>query len=539
MRPNRLAFLASCVVGITSALPAPAGAAGDPQKKSDVQVVVYTGQPVPGADGTRFVVPPTSLDGSLNFLVSPAGRVVFGANFTGAGGNVGGADVYGTTSSLWAWEKGRLTPIARAGDPMPGGGTFTSFAGLPDGNRPGQVAFVGTGAGESNGVFLASPQGRNGPYSVANVLRSDDALGTETVGRVAEAVVLNDAGETSFAASLRSQERSGGYTYLTTAGGGISPLVRAGSRDPGVVNAEAAFVYGIDRRGRTTFLPYGRGLGAGGIYHGTPGDLRPAAPSGSPAPGTDGDTFAGYTAPGVSRNGVLAVSALTTRSHGVWVGDENGLELLALRGTPAPGVAEGVFGGFAGINRVNDHGEVAFVGRVDYFKSYYGIWAGTPGHLEKVITEGDLLPGTNDRLTRLPYPNPHLSDRGDVAFLGLRGDGPFPNDNGGDGIWAGRPGHLSLIAEQGDVVALDDGLEKTIDRLFFPYHYRGGRMASTFSDDNELLFQARFTDGTYALLTSTVHNPEPSGALLLCAIGAAASLRRRREPSAQAGTSLA
>ena len=230
----------------------------------------------------------------------------------------------------------------------------------------------------------------------------------------------------------------------------------------------------------------------------------------------------------MSRNGLLAVSALTSHGHGIWVGDEDGVEPLALRGKAAPGMGGNVFGGFAGINRVNDHGDTAFVGRVDYLEgARYGIWVGQPGHVEKVIAEGDPLPGTPDRLVRLPFPNPHLSDRGDVAFLGLRTNEPYL-DNGGDGIWAGGPGHLSLIAERGDVVELDDGLEKTIDRLFFPYHYRGGRMASTFSDGNELLYQARFTDGTYALLVSTVHTPEPSGALLLCAIGAAASLRRRR-----------
>lgn len=114
--------------------------------------------------------------------------------------------------------------------------------------------------------------------------------------------------------------------------------------------------------------------------------------------------------------------------------------------------APGTGSTFSGLNDrvfVNASGQIAFTANTED-NSNFGFWAGAPGALQFVARHGSPAPGTNGNFL-IGYPGntfgelQSFTDSGQVALLaGIQ----YPVGTG-LGLWAGMPGSLQLVAEQG------------------------------------------------------------------------------------------
>lgn len=198
-----------------------------------------------------------------------------------------------------------------------------------------------------------------------------------------------------------------------------------------------------------------------GIWVGNPDNLRLVAREGKQAAGTpEGVNFIGLASAVIALNNIGQVafhSHLTghdidsTNDIGIWLGSlaEN-LSLIARKGYEAPNTSEGVtFSSFNFANRVNDSGEVVFLGRLDgpgvTGENDEGLWLGGPNNLRLVVRTGDVAPELPVAIRFRPsFMQPTLNNRGEIAFTArVTGSSDV-------GLWSGFPDSLSLIAKTGD-----------------------------------------------------------------------------------------
>jgi hypothetical protein len=190
---------------------------------------------------------------------------------------------------------------------------------------------------------------------------------------------------------------------------------------------------------------------------------------------------------------------------------------------------------------INSRGEVlfgaalAFDGRAEPVDS---LWAASGSARRMLVLAGDAAPGAGNGAVFRDVSLPSFNDAGDFVFFGdLAGAGV--GDANDRGIWAGSVGDpsdpdagqppLTLVAREGQVMDLGDGLPRTVRTLEVLTGTNGGEdgAPSAFNDAGQLAFVARFTDGSSAVLIAAV--PEPAGVGVLVAAGALV-LRRRRRP---------
>lgn len=211
----------------------------------------------------------------------------------------------------------------------------------------------------------------------------------------------------------------------------------------------------VNAAGQVAFKALFNGNAASGIWLGRPGDLALVAKTADTAPGAEPDTFLVLSdRPYLNRVGQVAfLASLNGGDEGIWVGRPGNLALVALTGRNAPGTSGLTFADLsfdisAGLNST---GEVLFMARlagtgVTPGVNDIGIWAGAPGSVAMVARTGDQAPGaggaTFDNLS-FSFTRPVINGAGQVAFNSdLSG--------GGEGIWLGRPGSLSLVVRDGD-----------------------------------------------------------------------------------------
>ncbi|TWT85753.1 hypothetical protein Pla123a_05600 [Posidoniimonas polymericola] len=194
---------------------------------------------------------------------------------------------------------------------------------------------------------------------------------------------------------------------------------------------------------------------------------------------------------------------------------------------------------------VNGNDQTAFLARTidgEGQWSAQGLWLESPdGVLTAVVEQGADAPGAAAQFLSVGD-GISVNRRGQIAFLGhLQGDG-VTSDNSG-GIWAtDADGQLQLVARHGQTIDVSSDATtpdlRVIDRLYFYTNSNGnspmsgledGR-ASPFNEAGEIVFDARFTDGTTGVFVSRlVAVPEPSVTLLagVAALAAAGGGRRR------------
>lgn len=188
------------------------------------------------------------------------------------------------------------------------------------------------------------------------------------------------------------------------------------------------------------------------------------AVTGDPAPGTGGATFDSF-ATSVSLNNsaevlffafVEGVGVDASNDHGIWHGAAGALQLVAREGDPAPDTPAGTLFSQLSAARLDQQGGVAFHGRLAGLgvtpDNDEGVWAGTPGSLVLVAREGDPAPGTPAGVTfGLIFSGGQtlLSPDGRVA-MAARLTGPGVTSANDQGFWVGPPGALALVAREGD-----------------------------------------------------------------------------------------
>lgn len=279
-----------------------------------------------------------------------------------------------------------------------------------------------------------------------------------------------------------------------------------------------------------------------GIWGGTFESITPIAVESQIAPGLPQDlTFESFRSPNSNEAGDIAfIGELNAGSHldrGVWVGKSyETLRLVAWEGgNSLP--TEYTFRDFLP-PVVNAAGKTAFFASVGLNS---GIWSEGLGDLEMIAIEGQQAPGlpdgvlyqdffgTSNANPSIPSHRLVLNGQGQVAFTASLFDSSV---RGGRslGLFAQDPqGFVTLIAKTGQTIDLGDGIDRTISHLDFQGHSgnQDGRI-SGFSDNGRLVFAARFTDGTAALIISNaVAVPEPS-TLVLAILGFAIVVLARK-----------
>jgi hypothetical protein len=140
--------------------------------------------------------------------------------------------------------------------------------------------------------------------------------------------------------------------------------------------------------------------------------------------------FTSFQSPMVNARGDVAFWGHSVNFIGgaadVWDGvfrRRNGTnEVVAMRGDPAPGLANGVtFSAiFYRVVGMNDAGQVAFFGDVTgpgvTGTNYRGLFAGEPGALRTIVRTGDRAPGTPTGVTYRNFYEPVINAHGHAAF---------------------------------------------------------------------------------------------------------------------------
>jgi hypothetical protein len=479
-----------------------------------VTPVVYTGQPLPGAAGGTFVLQaPEQFDFEREVDVALDGTIAFRALHASAPSAAGN----------WVWTRGGgLSPVVFAGSP--GGGGFSQFANGPRVNSVGQVAYFGNG-----GLYLASP-GAGGGY-LHQAVAVPSAGGIQYVE--SSSFFLNDAGQVVFGAGLKPPVfGKPARGYFVGSPGELTMLVETERLEPFGYPANAVTLRGLDASGRALFSAGGPEVPMSNAYLGTGAtDLRRVASPSDVAPGTGGMHFGDVSEARVSRNGHLAVQASLLEAffdEGIWSGpNASSLTLIVSRNQLAPG---------AGLPfrmlidpAVNDIGDVAFLGTFDDMTGNvpdHGIWFSREGVLTKVIGP-DQLSGDPNSVAMLN--GPMLNNIGQVAFLGRRRGLDEFGMGVGEAIFAGLPGALVTVATRGDTFVLG-GSSKVVEELFLGTGYPG-EDARALADTGDLVFVARFTDGTHAILVAQVPVPEPGSAVAAATVFASLACRRSRRGS--------
>lgn len=201
----------------------------------------------------------------------------------------------------------------------------------------------------------------------------------------------------------------------------------------------------------------------------------------------------------------------------LWSIDEKGLTLIMREGDQAPMMPVGVtFTSNAAARLMTDSDQVVFAveltGPGIDDTNGWALFAGSPESLRLVAQQGQEAPGTTDGV-RFGSPSFSFLQQnrfGQVAFTSqLVGGGIH------DGVWAeDGSGVLRLIARAGDQLEVMPGEFRMIREV----NTEAGN--SGFNDRGELLFTARFIDGTSGLFIANVGVvPEPATLWLLSMTG--------------------
>lgn len=189
---------------------------------------------------------------------------------------------------------------------------------------------------------------------------------------------------------------------------------------------------------------------------------NPSLSLGDFAPGT-GSTFSGFNQDQIFVNatGQIAFTGNTADSSnfGFWAGAPGALQLVGRHGSPAPGTS----GNFSIGNQAlqtgqllafNDAGQVAFNAGIEGAPpgTEDGVWAGAPGALQLVARTGSQAPGFATGVTWNYLSSIQLNSAGQVAVLGRVTQAPPTDTRVTDGyvLMAGAPGALQVIAKAGD-----------------------------------------------------------------------------------------
>jgi hypothetical protein len=367
--------------------------------KADVtfSTVALSGQLAPGTPGLPFAA----------FLangpsINSNGDVAFYAR-------VSGADDF-HNRGIWTDETGSLQIIARTGDQAPDTANGTSFIELeaPYLSDSGKVLFYGRLTGSS--VDSNNEQGlwTHDLGSLQLLAREGNpAPDTAVAYRSFTELTFNPSGQASWQSSLQGTGVIGGF------------------------NDQAYFV-------------------------GATGSVQLAARGSMVAPGTSTQFTSMGVYSSLNASGEIVFRARLQGpglAQGIWTGLPGSLQLVARDGQQAPDLQAGVTFDSLFDPRINNNGDVVFqsylTGTNVTDSNSSSIWTWTSGTLQPAVRAGNPAPGTPSGVSFLEFEDPLINATGKISFRGtIAGTGITNNNN--EGLWAGSPSNLTLIAREGD-----------------------------------------------------------------------------------------
>ncbi|HEY3067550.1 MAG TPA: choice-of-anchor tandem repeat NxxGxxAF-containing protein [Methylomirabilota bacterium] len=376
--------------------------------------VVATGDAAPGggvfdrfgAEAMPIVAP-----------VNAKGDVVFFATLGRAG----------TDEGFFRWSRGRINPVAREGDSVPGAGRLSGFGkhpapGLSD---DGTVVFAAAIAGGRavEGIFAAHGA-RLRPVALSGS-PAPGASGSVLAG--VDAPAINGRGDVAFLATVR-RGRESTEALLLSARGQLQKIVAQGDPAPAggvfagfgppAINREGVVAFGAAVEGKAV---------PGGIFVWKAGQLRMVLGAGDETP--IGGIIAKFSERlGLSDTGAIAFHGLLKAapvSAAVFALEDGRLRVIAQLGDPAPG--GGRFSNFGLWPAVSASGVIAFAASVDDGPSpVIVVRTGTDG-LRRVVGVGDSVPGGARIASLTLLPVVSVNAGGAVSFAAAptaTGEGP-------------------------------------------------------------------------------------------------------------------
>jgi hypothetical protein len=380
---------------------------------------------VAGTTVTRIV---TTSDPAAKGSLNDAGQVayVLGQGAVGA----------------YLFSQGQVTTLALAGDPAPGGGSFTSFD-SPSVNAAGQTAFTGVLSTGISGVFLFSEGG------VTSVMHPGDGSPDGDTFTYGETPAMNAQGQVAFTGRLLN---SVGGVYLFSQGA-IVRIAGQGDVVPRAPMFWEAFFPVINGAGTVVFtgelFP-----GVGALFD---QNVNRLFGGGDPAPQGGAFTTFGIP-PAVNDGGQLAFVGASSRSNtfDLFLSSNGALVRVAANGDSAPG--GGMFTDFGSqLLSMDNSGRIAADAAV-LAPGRSGLFLFSYSDPLALVQVGDAAPGggTFDQIG----PG-SMNGAGQVVFQAI------VTSPGRSGIFSWSGGSTSSVAQTGD--AAPGGGTFVFDALNFDF----------------------------------------------------------------------
>ncbi len=441
--------------------------------------LVGSGDALPGAPNATF-------DGSSNHLfnLSDTGHLTHRLLLEGDG--IDDAN----DSGIWSMNvgDGTLTLIGRAGDPAPGTGTqYDQMAARTRVNDAGQVLYTADLIGVSNSGFendglWTAPASGGTPALIARQADPAPGFGGDAAFSALRTSWQNFAGQIAFEATVAGtgfDPADDQGIWLNANGSGHELVVRTGDAAAGV-GGDAIFeslrLQHLDDTGRVWF-----------------------------------------------RAEMTGTDIAATNDVGFWMSaaPTDNPTLILREGDPAPGLGPDVTFGPNAFNfaAFNPSGQFVVLAQLSgptvTAANDTSLWLGSELGMQLIGREGDefgegLRPGLG---------GPQINSLGQIAII-------LEDNTDTQTLWATLPdGTLVEVLSTGDLVAVGDEM-KTVAFLEMSLATRGSFASMT--DTGLLGFRASFTDGSSALMTTTIPEPSSAAVLLLATAGVLGCRRRRR-----------
>ena len=501
MTRHYLALAAALAATAFGTLAARGQSAGSPTR------IVFSGTAAPaGGSYSGFSTP----------ALNNSGQLAFRANLSGGSSSVG----------IFAGAAGSVQAVALQGTAAPAGGNYNDFGGSVI-NEAGQVAFINFFNGGSSGIFAGAP---GSVQAVAIQGAAAPSGGNYT--SLGFANVLNDSGQVAFTANLSGGSSTNGL--FVGAPGSVQAIALQGTAAPAGGNYQILRNPLTNNSGQVAFSSdLSGGSSTRGIFIGNAGSVQAVALQGTAAPG--GGTYTGLNgAPAINNAGQVAFTDRLGNpdglQSGVFAGAPGSVQAIAIVGNATP--AGGTYNGFNPLVAINGSGQVAFLAGVDGLPGggFGGVFAGTAGSVQAYAIEGTAAPGGGNYEA---VDDPVINGIGQVAFdASLAGPGvTSANDFG---LYAGTPGSVVKIVRTGDLVDVDptQGVDlRTVADFAFLFNGSGGEdgRGVALNDNGLFAYTLFFTDGSSGVFTTQLTPvPEPAGLLLAATAGLAGFRRVRR-----------
>jgi hypothetical protein len=421
-----------------------------------LQLVVRSGTNLPGLQPGQVL---DSIITTPSLLFNNDGQTVFYGKLSGPGITSQNGD------GIWTSSNGNIRLIARAGDSAAGiesGVAFQSFRllNLAELNDSGQVAYMGRLTNSNlNGLWQFDGVSSHLVARASMTFGSNPHEFFDGIGLNS----MNDRGDIVFWGGVYNDQHitiSSGIFEVTS--GNIVQVLREGDPAPGISG------------------------------------------------GTEFGVFSDAPTPKINNAGQLAFSSRTSGGSSAWLLSNGVPTLIAQEGHTSPAAPpNSVFGAGSMTMSLNSQGDIIFSDVVDgpniSSSSKVGTWIrrSSSNNLELVAVAGEQAPGMAPGVTFGSIGVSALNSRGQVAFS-TRLSGPGVNASNDDSIWVREPnGTYELIARGGDQIQVSPGDFRTLDLLVVG--------PKGFNDSGQIAYRAVFTDGGQGIFVSNVAEvSEPS-----------------------------